>query len=67
MPKILTTHTGSLPRPPDLAELLDDRERGGAAAGLADRARDSVAEVVQTQLEIGLDLVNDGEHTKSVY
>ena len=67
MPRILTTHTGSLPRPPDLAELLDDHERGGAAVGLVDRTRDSVAEVVRAQLEIGLDLVNDGEHTKSGY
>jgi 5-methyltetrahydropteroyltriglutamate--homocysteine methyltransferase len=67
MPKILTTHTGSLPRPPDLEELLDEHERGGAPAGLADRARAAVAEVVRTQLEIGLDVVNDGEQTKSGY
>ena len=67
MPKIKTTHTGSLPRPPDLEELLDEHERGGAAAGLADRASAAVAEVLRAQLEIGLDVVNDGEQTKSGY
>jgi 5-methyltetrahydropteroyltriglutamate--homocysteine methyltransferase len=67
MPRIRTTHTGSLPRPADLEELLDEHERGGAAAGLEERARASVAEVVRTQLDIGLDIVNDGEQTKSGY
>jgi 5-methyltetrahydropteroyltriglutamate--homocysteine methyltransferase len=67
MPKIKTTHTGSLPRPPDLEALLDEHERGGEAVALADRAQAAVAEVVRAQLEIGLDVVNDGEQTKSGY
>jgi 5-methyltetrahydropteroyltriglutamate--homocysteine methyltransferase len=37
--RILTTHTGSLPRPPDLLEMIQDREadRPVDAAAFADR------------------------------
>ena len=56
--RILTTHTGSLPRP---AALLDSR--GGASHDAL--LRDSVADIVRQQLEVGLDVVNDGEFGKS--
>lgn len=67
--QILTTHTGSLPRPEDLTKLLWAREHGEAIDGsaLADRTRDAVTAVVQRQIAIGLDIVNDGEASKLSY
>ena len=64
--RILTTHTGSLPRPTDLAEMLEAQDHGTLedAAALAARVRESVAEVVQKQLDVGLDIINDGEQGK---
>jgi 5-methyltetrahydropteroyltriglutamate--homocysteine methyltransferase len=67
--RILTTHTGSLPRPPELVELLRRREAGGpgdpAAFGAAVRA--AVTGVVRRQVEAGLDVINDGEQGKPGY
>ena len=65
--RILTTHAGSLPRPADLRELVAARTAGQSfdAAALDRRLTTAVAEVVQQQLECGLDLVNDGELSKS--
>ena len=64
--RILTTHVGSLPRPPGMAATLYARETGGAhdRAALARGIKDSVSDVVRRQLEIGIDIVNDGEHSK---
>src|SRR5689334_1966790 len=47
--RILTTHTGSLPRPEDLTELLYDVAEGKPVdqAALAARVRAAVAEAVQ--------------------
>ena len=61
--RILTTHAGSLPRPADLREMITAKSRGQSydAAALASRLRRAVAEVVQQQLESGLDSINDGE------
>jgi 5-methyltetrahydropteroyltriglutamate--homocysteine methyltransferase len=66
---ILTTHTGSLPRPDDLVPLLYARHDGEPydAAQLATRAREAVAEVVRKQLDTGLDVINDGEMGKLIY
>jgi 5-methyltetrahydropteroyltriglutamate--homocysteine methyltransferase len=67
--RILTTHTGSLPRPEDLIRAMFAREEGVPvdAAALAARIRSAVAEVVQKQAGIGLDIVNDGEFSKPSY
>ena len=66
--RILTTHTGSLPRPPDLVEMLNAHEAGKAdEAALAGRAREAVAEVVRRQADAGVDVLNDGEASKFVY
>jgi 5-methyltetrahydropteroyltriglutamate--homocysteine methyltransferase len=63
--RILTTHAGSLPRPPDLLELARARAEGHAdAAALAARVRRAVADVVRQQAEHGLDVVDDGEMSK---
>ena len=58
---ILTTHVGSLPRPPDLLEMIQAKERGEPldAEAFAARVKSAVAEVVRKQA--GIDIVADGE------
>ena len=53
--RILTTHTGSLPRPPALRDLLVRLDRGEAvdAAALAREAESAVSHVVKMQLDVG--------------
>jgi len=65
--RIRTTHTGSLPRPDDLAQLMFAREDGKDAPGLAERIPSAVAEIVRRQVDTGLDVVNDGEMSKPSY
>jgi 5-methyltetrahydropteroyltriglutamate--homocysteine methyltransferase len=67
--RILTTHTGSLPRPPDLVELMVAREQGLAVddAVLDGRVAEAVREVVALQVDAGVDVVNDGEVSKPSY
>jgi 5-methyltetrahydropteroyltriglutamate--homocysteine methyltransferase len=64
--RILTTHTGSLPRPPDLMSLLNARELGESydEAGFAARVRRAIGDIVRKQAETGLDVIGDGEHSK---
>jgi 5-methyltetrahydropteroyltriglutamate--homocysteine methyltransferase len=54
--RILTTHTGSLPRPADLTDRRDDGE-----------VRAAVEETVSRQRAAGVDIVNDGEVSKPSY
>ena len=67
--RILTTHTGSLPRPKDLLALLQDWEAGrlSAEAALHDRARSAVLDIVKKQAEAGLSVINDGEQGRADY
>jgi len=67
--RILTTHTGSLPRPTDLTALLERLDAGTLPdpAAFAARVRQAVADVVRQQLDAGIDLVNDGEQGKVGY
>jgi 5-methyltetrahydropteroyltriglutamate--homocysteine methyltransferase len=64
--RILTTHAGSLPRPPDLIELIWAKMDGQDvdAGQLEDRMRTAVAEVVAKQRELGIDVISDGEMGK---
>jgi 5-methyltetrahydropteroyltriglutamate--homocysteine methyltransferase len=66
---ILTTHTGSLPRPSDLTAALEAMDAGTmpAPAAFDARVRRAVAEVVRQQVEAGVDIVNDGEQGKVGY
>ena len=65
---ILTTHTGSLPRPPELTAALQRRDRGeGEDAGLDAQIRDAVADIVRRQADAGVTVVNDGEAGKIGY
>jgi 5-methyltetrahydropteroyltriglutamate--homocysteine methyltransferase len=65
----LTTHTGSLPRPPDLIRMMFAKEEGVPVdpAALGRRIRGAVAEIVSKQVEAGVALVNDGEMSKPSY
>ena len=64
--RILVSHAGSLPRPPELREMLEAKNAGRPYDRDAfDRAvREAVAEAVRRQVEIGIDIVNDGELSK---
>ena len=61
--RILTTHVGSLPRPPDLLAMILAKEQGEPfdAELYASRAKSAVAEVVRKQAECGIDILADGE------
>ncbi|MCC7045776.1 MAG: cobalamin-independent methionine synthase II family protein [Alphaproteobacteria bacterium] len=67
--RFLTTHTGSLPRPPDLIRTMYAKEEGVPVdpQALATRVRGAVAEVVGKQVESGVDIINDGEMSKPSY
>jgi 5-methyltetrahydropteroyltriglutamate--homocysteine methyltransferase len=67
--RILTTHTGSLPRSRELQESLRLREerRPFDQHTFAVSVRAAVADVVQQQIAIGLDVINDGEQGRSQY
>ena len=68
MHRILTTHAGSLSRPADLIALSRARTAGDSKDGNAYAAclAASVAEVVRKQLELGIDIPDDGEFGKPV-
>ncbi len=61
--RILTTHVGSLPRPPDLLAMIQAKEQGAAfdADAFAARVKSAVAEIVEKQAAAGIDVVADGE------
>jgi 5-methyltetrahydropteroyltriglutamate--homocysteine methyltransferase len=61
--RILTTHVGSLPRNPKLADLLIRQERGEKVdeQTLDREAEAAIAHVVERQLAAGVDIGNDGE------
>jgi 5-methyltetrahydropteroyltriglutamate--homocysteine methyltransferase len=67
--RLLTTHTGSLPRSPELQNWLRLREeqQDFAHEAFDTAVRQAVADVVQQQVETGLDVINDGEQSKSQY
>jgi 5-methyltetrahydropteroyltriglutamate--homocysteine methyltransferase len=67
--RTITSHVGSLPRPADLVPVLQAKD-----AGLdydrelyARRVAESVREVVRKQADIGVDVINDGEHSKASF
>src|SRR5258707_876564 len=67
MPSFLTTHTGSLPRPERLTDLLHDREDGKPTPELEASVQEAVKDAVQRQVEAGVSVVNDGEMGKIGY
>jgi len=67
--RFLTTHTGSLPRPDDLVQIMFAKEEGVPvdAEALAARVRTATDEMVRRQSEAGIDIINDGEMSKPSY
>ncbi|MGZ4248238.1 MAG: epoxyalkane--coenzyme M transferase, partial [Solirubrobacteraceae bacterium] len=65
--RILTTHAGSLPRPDDLVDLIWGQQEGREVdpAELEARIDSAVDEVVAKQREAGIDLISDGEMSKT--
>ena len=63
MNRILTTHTGSLIRPPEVLAFLEAADRGEEVdeTARAEVLRRSVADIVRRQAEVGVDVVSDGE------
>jgi 5-methyltetrahydropteroyltriglutamate--homocysteine methyltransferase len=64
--RILTTHAGSLPRPTELLEAIAAREQGRQVDEEAQsaRVRAAVKDIVKKQVELGIDIVDDGEYSK---
>jgi len=60
--RILVSHAGTLPRPPEIAELI--RQGPAGAAELTRVLPGAVKEIVRKQVEAGVDIVNDGEIPK---
>ncbi|HET7847914.1 MAG TPA: cobalamin-independent methionine synthase II family protein [Pseudolabrys sp.] len=67
--RIITTHTGSLPRTPRVVKLLlaDQQNPGARRAEFDEAVREAVAGVVRKQVECGLDIINDGEQGRPDY
>jgi 5-methyltetrahydropteroyltriglutamate--homocysteine methyltransferase len=67
--RILTTHTGSLPRTPRVVELmLKELETPGKNEAALDAAvRDAIVEVTDKQIACGIDIINDGEQGRTDY
>ncbi|HXJ79407.1 MAG TPA: cobalamin-independent methionine synthase II family protein [Candidatus Methylomirabilis sp.] len=67
--RILTTHVGSIPRPETIRALLRARLAGQPVdeVDLATRAAEAVTDVVRRQAQAGLDVVSDGEMSKTSF
>jgi 5-methyltetrahydropteroyltriglutamate--homocysteine methyltransferase len=67
--RILTTHTGSLPRPPRLAALHGRRSRGDTVdRDELDRGvREATAQAIAAQVDAGIDVGNDGEQARESF
>jgi 5-methyltetrahydropteroyltriglutamate--homocysteine methyltransferase len=67
--RILTTHVGSLPRPESLSRSLLAHMTGQPydSARQAEELRAAVRDIVKTQAELGIDVVSDGEQSKTSF
>jgi len=67
--RILTTHTGSLPRPAELTRLYVQRARDGAvdAAELDRLGKAALRHVLEKQVEAGIDIGNNGEQQREAF
>ena len=69
--RILTTHTGSLPRPPELGQAFANRETGEGPVPppgtLASMIAGAVDDAVERQIAAGINIVSDGEVSKIGY
>src|ERR1043166_1809464 len=60
--RILVSHAVTVPRPPEIVQLLSQGASGEAE--LAQKLPAAVAAIVRKQVEVGVDIVNDGEIPK---
>src|SRR5713101_7276126 len=60
--RIVVSHAGTLPRPSDIMALMSQGAAGQAE--LAAKLPTAVAEIVRKQVDVGVDIVNDGEIPK---
>src|SRR6202007_537988 len=67
--RILTTHTGSLPRPPELTRLYVRRARGETIdpAELDQAGKAALRRIVSKQIEAGVDIGNNGEQQREAF
>src|ERR1044072_6089580 len=67
--RILTTHVGSLPRPQSLSAKLFARMTGKSydQQALADELQQAVGDIVKKQAQLGVDVVSDGELSKTSF
>ena len=67
--RILTTHVGSLARPDHVLKILFAKERSEEYDRVAfdEQVRDAVADIVRQQVALGIDVVCDGEQSKSSF
>jgi 5-methyltetrahydropteroyltriglutamate--homocysteine methyltransferase len=67
--RILTTHTGSLPRPQELVDLMlaEQSQPGSQRAALEAAAGRAVTAAVKQQIACGIDVINDGEQARTDY
>jgi 5-methyltetrahydropteroyltriglutamate--homocysteine methyltransferase len=64
--RILTSHVGSLVRPPEFVALLREKASGREVRGFDAALRTAVEKVVQRQVQAGIDIVSDGEFGKGI-
>ncbi|HET7883046.1 MAG TPA: cobalamin-independent methionine synthase II family protein [Acetobacteraceae bacterium] len=62
---ILVSHAGNLPRPVYLDDLIGGDRRHSLGTDYTSRLPQAVGEIVQRQIELGVDVVNDGEYAKA--
>jgi 5-methyltetrahydropteroyltriglutamate--homocysteine methyltransferase len=67
--RILTTHTGSLPRPLELTRLYTERVRSGTSdePEIERAGREAVRSVVARQIDAGIDVINNGEQQRESF
>lgn len=67
--RILTTHIGSLPRPPELVDLFDRRQAGTEVATdeFETAVLDATRAAIQRQHDVGIDLANNGEQSRAAF
>jgi 5-methyltetrahydropteroyltriglutamate--homocysteine methyltransferase len=67
--RILTTHTGSLPRPPELTRLYVQRSRGNPVEPeeLDRLGKAALRHVIDRQVEAGIDIGNNGEQQREAF
>ena len=63
--RIITSHAGSLPRPDDVRQMVAAQGDQPASPELKARLREAVEETVTKQIASGMDVINDGELSKS--